>query len=338
MARKALGPAALSVVQAVGAAVDGPMLVAFSGGADSTALALGAGVVGGRRGWPVRAVVVDHGLQAGSSAVAREAAARLEAFSIPVEVVGVRVDETGEGVEAAARHARYAALLASASGGEAILLGHTLDDQAETVLLGLARGSGLRSLAGMRPRRGSFVRPLLGVRADTTRQACREWGVAWWDDPHNDEDRFTRVRVRRRVLPVLEAELGPGVADALARTAELAAADADYLDGLAADALTAQDADLGCAWLAGLAPALRTRVLRDWLRAHGVDELSATHVGAVEALVVNWHGQRGVQVPGATVTRRDGRLTVATASTTRRPVTRPASTATDSAASRRPVG
>ena len=313
MARKALGPSALAVVQAVERAAAGPMLVACSGGADSTALALAAATVGRRRDVSARALIVDHGLQAGSDAVAQEAAGRLAAFGLPAEIVRVRVgNDTGEGVEAAARHARYAALEAAARSGEAILLGHTLDDQAETVLLGLARGSGPRSLAGMRAHRGVFIRPLLGVRAETTRQACREWGVGWWDDPHNDQTRFTRVRIRRRVLPVLEAELGPGVAEALARTAALVAADTDYLDDLAGRLLPpradGQPGDLDCAWLAGLAPALRTRVLRDWLRMCGVRELTAAHVQAVEALVTDWHGQRGADVPGVRVTRRAGRL------------------------------
>ena len=394
MARKALGPAALEVVAAIDAAVDAPMLVASSGGADSTALALGAAVVGKRRELGVRAIVVDHGLQDGSDGVARATADRLGERGIATEVVRVQVTTDGEGVEAAARTARHQALAAACRDGECLLLGHTLDDQAETVLLGLARGSGARSLAGMRPRRpvwpdsgdvgtgwevadegvspmpettpshvadrsvgAMLLRPLLGVRAATTRQACREWGVEWWDDPHNDEDRFARARVRHTVLPVLEAQLGPGVAQALARSADLIRDDADLLDELAAQALAGSSdhrhaarsrsihtgergtGSCDCAqtstptrsvaawrlddrreeqddvlppfldvpWLAGLPPALRTRVLRDWLRANGAD-VAAVHVRAVEALVTQWRGQRWVDVPGQRVVRRADRL------------------------------
>jgi len=341
MARKALRPAQQAVVQAVERTLNGPALVACSGGADSMALALGAAVVGRRRDWPVRAVVVDHGLQDGSAAVAQAVVRRLADRGVPAVVVPVLVAPTGDGVEAAARDARYAALTGVARPGEQILLGHTLDDQAETVLLGLARGSGARSLAGMRPERGQFVRPLLGLRAATVRQACREWDIEWWDDPQNDDERFARVRVRKTVLPLLEQQLGPGVAEALARTADLARADADTLDDLAQTALDhlvpqtstnepsfgsrgprevtdgnfvgllahqLPDGSLECAALASLPPAVRTRVLRAWLLGAGVGELGAVHVQAVDALVVAWRGQRGADVPGARVTREAGRL------------------------------
>ena len=326
MARKALGPAAQEVVGAIDRAVDAPMLVACSGGADSTALALGAAVVGDRRGLGVRALIVDHGLQDGSAEVAQATVGRLGARGIVAGVVRVQVTVAGDGVEAAARRARQEALAAARRDDECLLLGHTLDDQAETVLLGLARGSGARSLAGMRPRSGAVVRPLLGLRATTTRQACCEWGVEWWDDPHNGDVQFARVRVRNTVLPVLEAQLGPGVAQALARCADLIRDDADLLDAQAGEALasqgpldsivtspdaTANDAPspqaLDASWLARLPPALRTRVLRDWLRALGSDPM-AIHIRAVDALVTRWHGQRWVDVPGLQIARRDNRL------------------------------
>ena len=192
-----------------------------------------------------------------------------------------------------------------------MLLGHTLDDQAETVLLGLARGSGTRSLAGMPSRRDCFARPLLGLRAATTAAACAELGLSPWVDPHNSADRFTRTRVRERVLPLLEAELGPGVALALARSAELARADADLLDELAAAELASHGADdLDCAWLSGLPPALLSRVLRDWLRGKGAADLSVATITAVTALVTDWHGQRWVEVPGLRVGRDAGRIGV----------------------------
>lgn len=311
MARRALGPATLEVVQAVEAVADGPMLVACSGGPDSLALAAAASVVGTRTGFGVRAAVVDHGLQAGSADVAAAVEAVLAGLGLDAVVLPVAVDAAGVGIEAAARGARYAALAAEAVPGEVVLLGHTLDDQAETVLLGLARGSGTRSLAGMPARRDVFVRPLLGVRAETTAAACAELGLTAWTDPHNEDHRFTRTRVRHHVLPVLEAELGPGVALALARSAELARADADLLDDLAASELAAHDAgELDCDWLAGLPPALLTRVLRDWMRSQGAVDLSAAGIAAVAALVIDWHGQRWVEVPGARICRDGGRLGV----------------------------
>jgi tRNA(Ile)-lysidine synthase len=310
MARKALGPAALQVVQAVDAVLRGPALVACSGGPDSLALAAAAAIVAGRRDVAVRAAVVDHGLQPGSAEVAAAVASRLGALGLRADVLTILVEADGDGPEAAARRARYAALEQAADGAD-VLLGHTLDDQAETVLLGLSRGSGTRSLSGMAPRRGCFVRPLLGLRAATTRQACAELGLEPWLDPHNAVSRFTRVRVRERVLPLLEAELGPGVAEALARSADLLRADADLLDARAAAELATQPGgDLSCAWLAELPDALRGRVLRDWLRRAGAADLTSGHLAAVTALVTDWHGQRWAEVPGLRVRRTAGRLRV----------------------------
>ena len=309
MARRELGPATLKIVQAIEAAVDGPMLVACSGGSDSLALAAGAAIAARRRDLPLRVIVIDHGLQDDSREVAERVVATLTDQGIPAQVMSIVVGDTAEGPEAAARRARYEALAAAARQDEVVLLGHTLDDQAETVLLGLARGSGTRSLAGMPARRGRFVRPLLGVRAETTKQACRELGLDWWTDPHNSATRFARVRVRTKVMPRLEAELGPGVAEALARSADLARADADLLDGLAARELAGQPSDeLDCSWLARLPEALRHRVLRDWLRAQGAGDVGAVHIASVAALATDWHGQKWVEVPGLRVERRKGVL------------------------------
>lgn len=310
MARRALGPATLQLVQALSNLPAAPLLVACSGGPDSLALAAAAAVLGDRRGTDVRAVVVDHGLQEGSAQVAAGVVEQLTTkLSLPAVVVSAVVVVTASGPEAAARAARYAALEAAAADSELVLLGHTLDDQAETVLLGLARGSGPRSLAGMPAVRGRFHRPLLGLRRQVTEAACVELGLAAWIDPHNSEERFARVRVRQRVLPVLEAELGPGVAEALARSAALARADADLLDELAAVELGEPGADLlDCARLAQLAPALRSRVLRAWLLACGAAEVSAAHLAAVTALVTDWHGQRWVEIPGLRVSRSQGSL------------------------------
>ncbi len=305
MARRALGPATLQVVQAVSTLPDVPLLIACSGGADSLALAAAAAVVGKRRGHHVRAVVIDHGLQPGSAQVSRAVVASLESvLELSAAVVAVQVDVGTDGMEAAARTARYAALASAAGPEELILLGHTLDDQAESVLLGLARGSGTRSLAGMAGARGPFRRPLLGLRRVTTQAACDELGLTAWQDPHNHDPRFARVRVRQRVLPMLDAELGPGVAEALARSADLARADADLLDALAEKQLALIDADhLDCERLTGLPQALRTRVLRAWLLGLGAEEVTAVHVTAVAELVTDWRGQRWIDVPGLRVRR-----------------------------------
>lgn len=310
MAKRDLGPATLELVQAIDATVSGPMLVACSGGADSLALAGAASIVARRRDLPLRVVVIDHGLQPDSREVAERVVAQLAEHGMSGRVMSIVVDRAADGPEAAARQARYEALTAAAQGEEVVLLGHTLDDQAETVMLGLARGSGTRSLAGMPRRRGKFVRPLLGVRRATTEQACRELGLSWWDDPHNSVPQYARVRVRKKVLPRMETELGPGIAEALARTAELARADADLLDGLAARELAGLgDVDgLDGDWLTRLPPALRHRVVRDWLRLQGAEDLSAAHITAVAALATDWHGQRWVEVPGLKVERRKGVL------------------------------
>jgi tRNA(Ile)-lysidine synthase len=289
------------------------VLVACSGGADSLALADAAVFEARAAAVRVGAVVVDHGLQEGSADQAATTAATLRVLGLdPVEVATVTVDGGG-GPEAAARTARYRALddAADRLRAAAVLLGHTRDDQAETVLLALARGSGTRSLAGMAPvsASGRYLRPLLAVDRVTTVAACAAAGLRPWLDPHNADPRYARVRVRAGVLPVLERELGPGVAAALARSAALSRADADALDaiaGQAAAAVTDADGELEVAALAQLLPAVRTRVLRSAALAAGcpATDLSAAHVLAVEALVVAWHGQRGVDLPGGVVARR----------------------------------
>jgi tRNA(Ile)-lysidine synthase len=312
VARRELGPAALAVVQAVDDALtadDAALLVASSGGPDSLALAFGAFRVAGRRGLPASAVIVDHGLQPDSAAVAEQARTQLGDLGYTdVRVLPVQVEVTRQGPEAAARAARYAALNAQAQAtGATVLLGHTLDDQAETVLLGLARGSGVRSLAGMAVRSGRLLRPLLGLRRAVTEQACAELGLRPWSDPHNADPSYARVRVRREALPALEAALGPGVAEALARTAALARDDADLLDTLAAEADPGTDT-LDCAGLASLPAALRTRVIRRWLLRHGAAEVTALHVASVDELVTRWRGQAEIHLPAVRVTRQDGSL------------------------------
>jgi tRNA(Ile)-lysidine synthase len=270
------------------------VLAACSGGADSLALAAGLAFVAPRAGLRAGAVTVDHGLQQGSTQLAGQVADKLTGLGLdPVRVARAVVDGPG-GPEAAAREARYAVLaeVAEQEGAATVLLGHTLDDQAETVLLGLARGSGARSLAGMPPVRGIFRRPLLGLRRSVTAQAAA--GLDPWQDPHNDDRRFARVRVRLDALPALEAALGPGVAEALARTATQLRADNEVLDNLATEF------SASAAQLAAQPEAIRSRMLRDAALEAGcpAGSLTARHVAWLDALVTDWHGQRGVDLPG----------------------------------------
>ncbi|MGP3987849.1 tRNA lysidine(34) synthetase TilS [Streptomyces sp. 3N207] len=218
------------------------VLVACSGGADSMALASALAFEAPRLGLRAGGVTVDHGLQPGSAERAQDVTDRLTALGLtPVESVAIQVGRTNTGPEAAAREARYAALdvIAERHGAAAVLLGHTRDDQAETVLLGLARGSGTRSLSGMAAVSGPggrYRRPFLAVDRQTTRKACMVQSLPVWDDPHNADPAYTRSRVRHEALPALEKALGKGVIEALARTAQLSRDDADALDAWTDDA------------------------------------------------------------------------------------------------------
>lgn len=264
--------------------------VGVSGGADSLALAAAAVT----QGWWVTALIVDHGLQQGSAEVAAQA--RRQALALgchDAQVLSVAVGGAG-GLEAAARYARYAAL-DRARGALPVLLAHTLDDQAETVLLGLGRGSGGRSIAGMRPWDDPWGRPLLDVRGTETRASCAELGLTPWEDPHNADSRFVRVRLRHEVLPLLEQVLGGGVAEALARTAASLREDGDALDDQARAAFAGTES-LAISGLRGVTSAVRRRVIRLWLLAGGAQDLNDNQIRAVDALVVQWRGQGGVAV------------------------------------------
>jgi tRNA(Ile)-lysidine synthase len=297
-----------------------PVLVACSGGADSVALAAATAVAARALRRPAGLVTIDHGLQPGSADRAAAVADLGHRLGLdPVLVIPVRVGAAG-GPEAAARQARYAGLTqaAAAAGAQFVLLGHTLDDQAETVLLGLGRGSGPRSVAGMRPLDPPWLRPLLGVRRETTAAACQAEGLATWADPHNSEARFTRVRLRQEALPLLEDVLAGGVAEALARTATLLRADLDALDaeaGRVTATLTAAGPEpdaagtLDAVALARHPAAIRGRVLRGWLAAAGTGPLTSAHLDALDAIVTGWHGQGPVGLPGGVAAyRRHGRL------------------------------
>jgi tRNA(Ile)-lysidine synthase len=326
-ARARVDPAVAEVRRAVRTALaalprpyrSAPVLVACSGGADSLALAAAAVAV---RPGEVHATVVDHGLQEGSAKQAAIVAELLADIGVVATVNRVDV-ERGGGIEAAARRARYPALRAARPDAHSpVLLGHTLDDQAETVLLGLGRGSGARSIAGMREWDAPWLRPLLGVRRSVTRAACAALDLPVWDDPHNFDPRFTRVRLRLEVLPLLEDVLSGGVAEALARTAAQLREDGDALDELADDLLTAAadvDGPLLLAPLKGVSPAVRRRVLRAWLARAGVTALTDAHLRAADVLAAQGPDRGGVAVPGGLeLVRARGRLIL-------RPVRWPAS-------------
>jgi tRNA(Ile)-lysidine synthase len=307
-------PAVAEVRRAVRAAIgglpEGPLVVACSGGADSTALAAAVAFVAARDGRSAGMVTVDHQLQPGSAQRARQTAQLGYELGLdPVLLVPVDVGSDG-GPENAARIARYGALDAMAAETDGwLLLGHTRDDQAETVLLGLGRGSGARSLAGMRPRHGRRVRPLLDVSRRTTRAACAALGLPFWDDPHNVDGRYTRARLRAEALPLLEDILGGGVAAALARTAVQLGEDNAALDALAARLLPDLGEPLDVETARAQPRAVRVRLLRMWAGAAGTAPLTAEHYTELDRLLTNWHGQGPVDLPGGyRVERASGRL------------------------------
>lgn len=299
------------------------VLVALSGGADSLALAAATAFEAPRAGLRAGAMIVDHGLQDGSADVAAAAAATARELGLdPVLVRRVEVASPGSaskgGPEASARDARYAALDAAAveTGAALVLLGHTLDDQAETVLLGLARGSGAASLSGMPARTGRYARPLLGIRRAETRQACLDAGLSPWDDPHNLDPAYARVRVRERVLPVLETELGPGIAEALARTAEQLREDEaafseqieEFIEEICEPAEAGIAISVGA--LAANPAALRQRIIRHVVGSEFGVSLSRAQTLEVARLATDWHGQGPIDLPGGVLATRAGRHVV----------------------------
>jgi tRNA(Ile)-lysidine synthase len=291
-------------------------LVAVSGGADSLALAYALIKESESLALRAIAVTIDHQLQNQSAAVAEKTADQLRRFGYQEVLIEKVVVSTESGVEAGARDARYQALstLAEKFNSTKVFLGHTRDDQAETVLLGLARGSGTRSLSGMAIENGIYVRPLLVITREQTERACKEIEVEYWNDPHNSNTDFSRVKVRQEVLPLMEQELGPGIAAALARSASLLRDDADALDAIAQREMAELNlTDLDATVLVALPRAIRTRILRAAIYAAGAPSgsISADHVGAIEALVTSWHGQGAVSLPGGVkVERISGRLSL----------------------------
>ena len=292
------------------------VLVAISGGADSMALA--AGLLHEAKALTINpmAIVINHDLQENSAKIAEETRAKLiDLGYTDVEIRKIKVEKK-DGLEASARRARYEALekYADEVGAVAIFLGHTKDDQAETVLLGLARGSGTRSLSGMAKRIEKYRRPLLSITRSDTEAACEELKIEFWRDPHNQALEFKRVRARNKVLPIMESELGPGIADALSRSAKLLRDDADALDQWAAEVFDELDPkDIEIDQLLALPRAIRSRVIRKAIYLAGAPSgsISAEHIEPVEALITAWKGQGAVSLPGGvTVARISGRLSL----------------------------
>lgn len=286
-------------------------LVAVSGGADSLALAAALFIEAKPLALTPIAITIDHQLQENSHLQAERVVQQMKELGY-VEVITKKVVVSLEsGLESGARDARYAALMESAQERQAekIFLGHNRDDQAETVLLGLARGSGARSLSGMAVENGTYVRPLLAITRDEIEQACREWNLDFWSDPHNFNSDFRRVKVRREVIPYLEDNLDPGISRALVRSAALLRDDADALDAWADREAT----DLDCDRLAALPRAIRTRIIRKAALAAGATpgQLTFEQIGAIDALICAWKGQGAVSLAGGVkVERISGRLSL----------------------------
>ena len=288
------------------------ILFGCSGGADSMALALALFIESENKN--VIPIVVDHGLQPESAQVTLDTVEKLKKIGYKqIETAKAQVIIT-DGLEASARRARYQIFnqFIDAYDAKYFLLAHTLNDQAESVLLGLARGSGTRSLSGMAIENNKFIRPLLKISREITQAACIEGGVEIWEDPHNNDQRFTRVRVRQNVLPVIEEILGPKITEALARSSDLLRDDADALDSFANEFFNHVDKlNLEVVDLERLPKAIRTRVLRLAIYNAGspIGSLTADHIGSVESLVSDWHGQKEVALPGnVKVFRNSGRI------------------------------
>jgi tRNA(Ile)-lysidine synthase len=287
------------------------IVVAVSGGADSLALAYALSHEVKKLALQLSAVTIDHQLQNKSNDQAVTVVDQMKTLGIDCSIEKVVVEIT-EGLEASARRARYEAF--DKLNVDAVFLGHTHNDQAETVLLGLSRGSGTRSLSGMAEVNGKYIRPFLTITREQTESACNEIGLTPWNDPHNKDSQFARVRVRTQALPVLEQTIGPGISDALVRSAQLLRDDADALDHWAEEEIAGLNLhDLDCSYLQTLPRAIRTRIIRRAIYWAGAPSgsLTAEHVGAVEALICAWNGQGAVHLPGGVkVERFSGRLSL----------------------------
>jgi tRNA(Ile)-lysidine synthase len=292
------------------------LLVAVSGGADSLALAAACEFEAKKLGLKIAAAVIDHSLQNNSDKVAAQTAKTLAALGFEEVVVKkIAVGKAG-GPEAAARTARYTALetLRQKTKSHFIVLGHTSSDQAETVLLGLVRGSGSKSLSGMSEKTGLLLRPLLGIERATTEAFCKDSGIKYWSDPQNKDEKFLRVMIRKHVLPFLEKQLGGSVAASLVRTSDQLREDNTYLEAQADKSFKKYAKVLGSGIsfdakaLEKLPAAILNRVIKKALDSFG-SESSRTHVLAVSDLVLSWHGQKPLALPGVRVVRKGNTIT-----------------------------
>ena len=294
------------------------VLVAVSGGSDSLALAAAVCFEAPRQSLRAQVVVIDHGLQPGSDQIAQQALRRCNEIGLEGLVRKVEVLASGDGLEAEARTARYQELdrVRAELGAELVILGHSLDDQAETVLLGLTRGSGLKSISGMSvlDAEKKLLRPLLGLEREVIRQSLIDQGIEFWDDPHNQDPRFTRVRIRE-LLKTIEMELGPGVNRAMARTAEIAGLAEEFLEESASQlevsarlSSKARRQQYDAKKLEGVHPALLNQTIRLIALRVGARNLKLDQVRLVSELVTNWHGQKSITLSGITVGRENNEL------------------------------
>ena len=294
------------------------VLVGCSGGADSLALVWTTSVVGKRLELKTGAVIVDHQLIPESNDVAQNAKKQCEELGIEKVIIKkVEVNQTNEGLEAAARIARYEAFenVLHETNAKVILLAHTQDDQAETVLMRLTRGSGAKSLSGMSAISGKYLRPFLHLRKKIVHHSLDLIGMKAWQDPANFDNQYLRVKVRQELMPKLIEVLGEGAISSLDKTSQLLRLDNQALDELAQQFVDAQDDvkknGLKVKELENLPEAIRTRVLKICAVASGVHPgpFSFEHIEAIDALVKNWHGQGNVDLPGfIQATRVDGSL------------------------------
>jgi tRNA(Ile)-lysidine synthase len=292
------------------------LLVAVSGGADSLALASATEFEAKKLGLKIAAAVIDHSLQKDSDKVAAQTAKTLALLGFEEVVVKkVSVGKAG-GPEAAARTARYSALetLRQQTKSHFTVLGHTSSDQAETVLLGLVRGSGSKSLSGMSEKTGLLLRPLLVVDRATTEAFCKDSGIKYWLDPQNKDEKFLRVMIRKHVLPFLEKQLGGSVAASLVRTSDQLREDNTYLESQADKSfkryakVSASGISFDAQLIGKLPSAILHRVIKMALDGFG-SESSRTHVLAVSDLILSWHGQKPLALPGVRVVRKGNTIT-----------------------------
>jgi tRNA(Ile)-lysidine synthase len=279
------------------------ILVACSGGADSLALAWTSQVVTKRIGLNLIAVIIDHQLIKESSQVAQDAKKKCEDFGIEKVVIRqIEVKDDNDGLEAAARKARYEAFEESVNefNAKAVLLAHTQDDQAETMLMRLTRGSGAKSLSAMKEVSGNYLRPFLHIRKQVLVDALEKENISYWQDPANTNYKFLRAKVRHELMPKLIEVLGDSAIDSLDRTSGLLKEDNEALESIALESYEKLNKELKVQELEKLPTAIRKRVIKIAALNSGVTPgpFSFEHIEAIDALVTNWRGQGNVDLPG----------------------------------------